>query len=143
MFQNIIRKNAANVVTLASGAAAVVAMMLQPGTAAIGLLLLGQALDFLDGWLARRLGTATPFGAALDWSVDASVALTLIGLSGRVWMLLLLAPTYAWAARWRGRKWPPCASRRPMVRVVHWAAERVRRFSGRSLLVAVTIMEML
>lgn len=143
MIQNMMRRSAANVVTLMSGGAAVLAMMIEPGIAAIALLVLGQVLDFIDGWLARRLGTATAFGAALDWSVDAGVALTLVGVSGQVWMLLVLAPLYAWAARGRGREQVPCTSRRTSARLIHWMIARVRRFSGRSLVVTLVILGML
>lgn len=143
MIQSIMRRSAANVVTLMSGGAAVVAMMIEPGKAAIALLILGQILDFIDGWLARRLGTATAFGAALDWSVDVGVALTLVGVSGQVWMLLVLAPLYAWAARGRGRETAPCTSRQPLTRAIHWFVARVRRFSGRSLVVMLVILGML
>ena len=34
-------------------------------------------LDLLDGWLARRTGTATAFGARFDMEVDAALILVL------------------------------------------------------------------
>lgn len=137
---NVLRKQAANLVTLFSGAAAVVAMAIEPGPVAAVLLVAGQVLDALDGWLARRLGTASQFGAALDWAVDAGVALTLLGLSGRMWLLLFLAPVYAWAACGRGRSAPRASGEDVLV---HWAVARIRRFSGRSLAVTLVIVEML
>ena len=65
------------------------------------------ALDGVDGWLARRSATATPFGARFDMELDAFLMLVLACLvwrSGRLdwWVLLLGVPRYAFvAAGWR------------------------------------------
>jgi phosphatidylglycerophosphate synthase len=64
-----------------------------------GVALLGLVLDGLDGWLARRLGESSAFGARFDMEVDAALILILsIGLwmSSELgsWVLLLGAMRY-------------------------------------------------
>lgn len=57
--------------------------------------LLLLALDGVDGWVARRRGEATPFGARLDMEADAlllAVLALLVWLSGRAGAWILLAP---------------------------------------------------
>ncbi|MEE4297522.1 MAG: CDP-alcohol phosphatidyltransferase family protein [Wenzhouxiangella sp.] len=92
----------ANQVTLARLAlvAALAAVLLQPALyagadwwlTAVALVALG--LDGLDGWLARRLGESSAFGARFDMEVDAalimvlSIAVLLAGDLGP-WVLLL------------------------------------------------------
>jgi phosphatidylglycerophosphate synthase len=64
------------------------------------------ALDGVDGWLARRAGLVSRFGARFDMEVDCVLALTLALLvldSGKVgaWVVALGAARYAfWAAAW-------------------------------------------
>jgi phosphatidylglycerophosphate synthase len=58
-----------------------------------------MVLDGLDGWIARRTGTSTPFGALLDMETDAFLMLvlsTLVWAEGRagVWVLLIGAMRY-------------------------------------------------
>lgn len=59
-----------------------------------GIGLLCEALDGLDGWLARRLGQATPYGARFDMEVDSammlvlSTALLVAGIAGP-WVLAI------------------------------------------------------
>jgi phosphatidylglycerophosphate synthase len=67
--------------------------------------LIGVALglDALDGWLARRLGLASPFGARFDLEVDALLILILAVLAwqtGRVgaWVLAIGGMRYGFAA---------------------------------------------
>jgi FkbM family methyltransferase len=55
------------------------------------------AADGLDGWLARRYGTASAFGARFDMEVDSALMLALAILAARlegVEMLLLGLPRY-------------------------------------------------
>lgn len=85
----------------------------RPGTllAAVGLLAL--ALDGLDGWVARRTGRASAFGATLDMELDALTVLLLSALAaGRAgaWVLIagLLRYAYGLAA------WAHPAFRRPL-----------------------------
>lgn len=45
---------------------------------ALGLFLLAGASDILDGWMARRMGLASPFGAFLDLVADRLLTLTAV-----------------------------------------------------------------
>jgi phosphatidylglycerophosphate synthase len=80
------------------------------GRVAISLAALAALLlDGVDGRLARRSGTATPFGARFDMEVDALTVLALgllvyrTGQAG-AWVLLLGAARYAFALA--GWLWP-------------------------------------
>ena len=67
------RLKLANLVTLSRGVAIVpIALLLVSGwsIAALGLYLAAAATDLVDGWLARREGRASEFGAQLDAIVD-------------------------------------------------------------------------
>jgi len=65
------------------------------------------ALDGLDGWLARRHGHASAFGARFDMEVDSAFMLALSVLAARFgeagpWVLALGLPRYLFvAAGWR------------------------------------------
>ncbi|MBX3214809.1 MAG: CDP-alcohol phosphatidyltransferase family protein [Labilithrix sp.] len=71
-------------------------------------LLFGLVCDVLDGAVARRLGSASRFGARLDWHVDVCIGAVLAWL---VWPPALvglavwsgLASTMGW--RVSGRAW--------------------------------------
>lgn len=108
------RLGPANVVTLSrlSLAAALVVPLTQaaalpadPGTGwtVLALALLALSLDGVDGWLARRTGLASAFGARFDMEVDAvlSALLSLLvwqsGAAG-VWVLALGFTRYAFVA---------------------------------------------
>ncbi len=61
------------------------------------------ALDAADGWLARRDGLASPFGARFDMEVDAALGLVLAVLvfaSGKLgpWVLALGSMRYVYVA---------------------------------------------
>jgi phosphatidylglycerophosphate synthase len=61
------------------------------------------ALDGLDGWLARRTGLASAFGARFDMETDAALLLVLSGLAWRhdkagVWVLLIGLMRYLFVA---------------------------------------------
>ena len=61
------------------------------------------ALDGVDGWLARRLGSASPFGARFDMEVDALLilalaALVLDGGKAGAWVLAAGGLRYAFVA---------------------------------------------
>lgn len=81
----------ANAVTLVrAGATAILvalavepARLAAPGAAwgALGLALAVLALDGIDGWLARRQGLASAFGARFDMEIDALLILALAGLA--------------------------------------------------------------
>lgn len=66
---------------------------------AVGLAATALALDGVDGWLARRQGTGSAFGARFDMEVDAGLSLALAGLifvSGLAgaWVLTIGAARY-------------------------------------------------
>jgi phosphatidylglycerophosphate synthase len=73
------------------------------------------ALDALDGWLARRLGLASRFGARFDLEIDALMILilsVLVWQTGRAdaWVLAIGGMRYAFVVL--GMFWP--AARRPL-----------------------------
>lgn len=87
----------------------------------LSLALLALSLDGVDGWLARRAGTASDFGARFDMEVDAAFAavLSLILLtSGAAGPVILLLGFMRYAYVVAARAWP--ALHRPL-------PERVRR----------------
>lgn len=64
---------------------------------------LALALDGLDGWVARRTGTATPFGARFDMELDAALLLVLSILAWRIgpvgpWVIGIGALRYLFVA---------------------------------------------
>jgi phosphatidylglycerophosphate synthase len=91
--------------------AVVAALTLAPKTPTIAAVAVACAaiaaiLDGVDGWVARRTGTASAFGARFDMEVDAlmilvlSVAVWQFGKAG-AWILLAGAMRYAFgAAAW-------------------------------------------
>lgn len=111
---------AANIITLLRagiGAVAAAALVLPGGPDAFpalawgltGVVALALVLDGVDGWLARRGGMASRFGARLDMEVDAAIGavLSLLALaSGKagVWVLALGFLRYAFVAA--GLIWP-------------------------------------
>jgi len=89
------------------------------------------ALDGVDGWAARRGGTASPFGARFDMEVDAALLLVLsvltweAGLAG-AWVLGIGLFRYGFVAA--GAVWPwlrgslPASRRRKAVCVLQGVA---------------------
>jgi len=73
------------------------------------------ALDFVDGWLARRTGTATALGARLDGEVDAFLILALSVYVAPIcgwWVLAIGAARYLflageWLLPWMRAPLPP------------------------------------
>lgn len=65
---------------------------------ALALLVVSGITDYLDGWLARRRGEATPLGALLDSLADSVFMLVLLVAANRigVWPFYLLL---AWGLR--------------------------------------------
>ncbi|MGQ2907769.1 MAG: CDP-alcohol phosphatidyltransferase family protein [Aliihoeflea sp.] len=129
----------ANAVTLfrAGLVALVAATLFAPaprGDAALligGLAFLILALDGVDGWLARRTGLASTFGARFDLEIDALFVLVLSALAftndkAGVWVLLIGAMRYAFF--FAGRLTPkleaplPDSMRRKAVCVIQIAA---------------------
>ncbi|MGY6411218.1 MAG: CDP-alcohol phosphatidyltransferase family protein [Alkalilacustris sp.] len=83
---------------------------------ALTLALVALALDGVDGWLARRRGEATAFGARFDMEVDAALTLLLAGLAlaagkAGVWVLALGTMRYGFVAA--SAVWPWLAAPLP------------------------------
>lgn len=121
------RLGACNAVTLlraalmAGLAGALVPPAPQPW-ALVGLATMALALDGVDGWLARRSGLQSDFGARFDMEVDAALALVLallaltLGKAG-LWVLLLGGLRYAFVAAalllpWLNRPLPRAPGRK-------------------------------
>ena len=123
--QPLKRFGAANNVTLLrAGIAALVAGLLghaglTPGLAWLLAAFAGLALilDGIDGWLARRNGLQSPFGARFDMEVDAAFILILAALvyqadKAGIWVLLSGLLRYGfvvlgYALPWLRRSLPP------------------------------------
>jgi len=78
------------------------------GAALVALSVLALALDAADGWVARRTGTASAFGARMDGEVDAFLILVLsVHVAGQLggWVVTLGAARYAFWAAGRALPW--------------------------------------
>jgi phosphatidylglycerophosphate synthase len=72
-------------------------------------------LDGVDGWVARRTGTMSPFGARFDMEVDAFLILVLsvqVARSAGIWVLAIGLARYAfvaagWILPWLRESAPP------------------------------------
>ncbi|MCW2750993.1 MAG: CDP-alcohol phosphatidyltransferase, partial [Aeromicrobium sp.] len=75
-----------------------------PVAAVVSLSAVALVLDGVDGWVARRTGTASKLGARFDLEVDAFLILVLsayVARSTGVWVLAIGAARYAFVAgRW-------------------------------------------
>lgn len=118
----------ANEVTLARGAIVLLLVALltaRPDSAIAWLVVLlatlAASLDGVDGWLARRHGEASAFGARFDMETDALLIFALAGLAwlqdkAGPWILLAGALRYGFVAAsalrpWLGRALPPSRRR--------------------------------
>jgi len=96
---------------LAGGVAALVAEGLVGGEHAVTLVAMSGialALDLVDGYVARRTGTESAFGARFDMEVDAFlIAVLSIHVAGDFgwWVLLIGAMRYLYVAAGRGLPW--------------------------------------
>jgi phosphatidylglycerophosphate synthase len=93
--------------TLAIGVAALAADSFggdAPVATLVTLAAVALVLDFVDGWVARRTGTASGLGARLDGEVDAFLILVLaayVAPTAGAWVLAIGAARYAFlAAGW-------------------------------------------
>ena len=82
----------------------------------IGISTIAMALDGVDGWTARRSGTATVFGARFDMELDAFLLLALsilVWRSGQTgpWVILIGMLRYLFVAA--GWIWPALQGRLP------------------------------
>jgi phosphatidylglycerophosphate synthase len=109
--------------TLAVGVAALVADSSAndtPVALVVALASVALALDAVDGWLARRTGTATALGARFDGEVDAFLILALsvyVSPAVGAWVLAIGAARYLflageWLLPWMRAPLPPRRWRR-------------------------------
>jgi phosphatidylglycerophosphate synthase len=104
--------------TLAVGVAALTASSFERDAAVatlVALASLALALDFVDGWVARRTNTASALGARMDGEVDAFLILALsvaVAPSAGFWVLAIGAARYAFLAA----GWPFAWMRAPLPR---------------------------
>jgi phosphatidylglycerophosphate synthase len=103
--------------TLTVGVAALTAASFQRGPAVATLVTLASialALDFVDGWVARRTATESSLGATLDGEVDAFLILALsveVAHSVGAWVLAIGLMRYAfltagWTLAWMRAQLP-------------------------------------
>ena len=86
-----------------------------PVTLLVSISALALALDFVDGWVARRTRTTATLGAWFDGEVDAFLILVLsvyVARSAGVWVLAIGAARYAflaagWPLPWMRARLPP------------------------------------
>lgn len=116
-------------VTLARGllVGGVTALVADGGPAAVVVVLasVALALDFVDGHVARRTGTASPLGARFDMEVDAFLILVLsVHVAAQLgpWVLVIGALRYAFVAASWGLSWlrgplPPSRARKVVAAV--------------------------
>jgi phosphatidylglycerophosphate synthase len=86
-----------------------------PVTTLVTLAVVALLLDALDGWVARRTGTVSSFGARFDLEVDAFLILVLsvyVARSSGYWVLAIGAARYAflaagWPLPWMRAPLPP------------------------------------
>jgi phosphatidylglycerophosphate synthase len=105
--------------TLACGVAGLVAEGFVSGADVVPVLVpitaVALALDFVDGRVARRTGTASTLGARLDGEADAFLILVLsthVARSAGTWVLAMGLIRYAyaiatWLVPWMQRELPP------------------------------------
>ena len=101
--------------TLAVGVAALTAESFLrdvPVATLVALAAVALVLDYVDGRVARRTGTASALGARLDGEVDAFLILVLsvyVAPSAGAWVLAIGAARYAFLVA--GWPFPGCARR--------------------------------
>jgi phosphatidylglycerophosphate synthase len=139
---------------LAGGVAALAADSFHrpaPVSVMVGLSVVALVLDAVDGWVARRTGTANAFGARFDMEVDSFLVLVLsihVMPSVGGWVLAIGAMRYAllvsgWVLPWLRQAVPP----RPWRKVVAAIQGIVLVFATadvvpRPLMVAVTAISL-
>jgi phosphatidylglycerophosphate synthase len=118
--------------TRATLACAVAALVAESATgddvvgALVPITVVALALDFVDGRVARRTGTASAFGARLDGEADAFLILVLSTYVARwagEWVLAMGVVRYAyavasWVVPWMQRDLPPRYWRKVVAAVV-------------------------
>jgi phosphatidylglycerophosphate synthase len=105
----------ANVITFVRAVLAVTVAIVGPTGPGLALVVVALALDWVDGQVARRTGTASAFGARFDMEADAFLILVLSAYAAADlgwWVLLIGAARYLlWLAErllpWLRRPVPP------------------------------------
>jgi phosphatidylglycerophosphate synthase len=109
---------------LTGGVVALVADRATTGAAFVVLVSVALALDAVDGLVARRTGTASPFGARFDMEVDAFLILVLsvqaalaLGMPAGWWTLIIGLMRYGFVAAAHPMPWlraplPPSMARK-------------------------------
>jgi phosphatidylglycerophosphate synthase len=105
----------ANVITFVRAVLAVTVALVGPTGPGLTLVVVALALDWVDGQVARRTGTASAFGARFDMETDAFLILVLSAYAAADlgwWVLLIGAARYLlWLAErvlpWLRRPVPP------------------------------------
>ena len=105
---------------LAGCVAALVAERADAAPVLVGVAAVALALDWVDGRVARRTGTASEVGARFDMEVDAFLILVLsvhAAFALGPWVLLIGAMRYmfvaaSWVAPWLRAPLPPSAARK-------------------------------
>lgn len=134
----------ANRVTLGRAALALAIMPLALQTGPLGapvywwiiaVSTVAMVLDGFDGWVARRSGSATPFGARFDMELDAALLMALSVLVWRSgaagpWVLLIGGIRYLFVAA--GQVWPALRAALPP----RWRRKAIAVVQGVALLVA-------
>ena len=93
---------------LAGGVAALLVDGAPAPAAVVTLAALALVLDGIDGWLARRTGTASALGARFDMEVDAFLILILslrVAQTMAPWAILIGLARYAYVAAWPIAPW--------------------------------------
>ena len=142
--------------TLVVGVAALTAASFERDVAVATLVTLASvalALDFVDGWIARRTATESALGARLDGEVDAFLILALsveVAPSAGAWVLAIGLARYAflgagWALPWLraplpARDWRKTVAASQGVALVIAAAEIVPSAVSRVLLAVALAM---
>lgn len=106
----LLRAALATVIAAPLAAPGVLAQVPALAWAALAVAVLALALDGLDGWLARRSGLASDFGARFDMEVDSLLGLILACLAlanGKAgpWILALGLMRYIYVAAGLGLPW--------------------------------------
>jgi phosphatidylglycerophosphate synthase len=120
-------------------------------TLLVALVVVALAGDFLDGWLARRTGTATDLGAQFDGEVDAFLILVLCVPVARTqgdWVLIIGAARYAFLVAgaplpWMRGSLPPRYWRKVVAAIqgiVLAAALIPNRWTGLTLVLALGLL---
>ncbi|KRC51693.1 CDP-alcohol phosphatidyltransferase [Leifsonia sp. Root227] len=111
---NIVTSLRSSVVGAITGLVVASAFAAVPVPLLVALIVPALALDAVDGWVARRTGSASELGARFDMEVDAFLLLVLsayVAGSMGLWVLAIGAMRYlfvlvGWAVPWMRRQLP-------------------------------------